>query len=120
MLNQAMKNKQITSKPIAMTDDNFQSALKAHELLVVDFWAPWCGPCRMVGPIIEALAAQYAGEVKFGKMNVDENQIVPSAFGIMSIPTIVVFHRGKAVERMLGAYPQTQIEAKIRPYINRQ
>ena len=118
MLDQAEKNKIINSEPIAVTDDTFQSTVKDHEILVVDFWAPWCGPCRMVAPVIEELAAQYAGQVTFGKMNVDENQIVPSSFGVVSIPTIVVFHRAKAVERMVGVYPKLQIETAFRPYIN--
>ena len=87
---------------------------QTHELLVVDFWAPWCGPCRMVGPVIEALSAEYAGKVAFGKMNVDENQMVSSRFGTMSIPTIIIFNHGKEVERSVGAYPKAHIEAMIK------
>ena len=117
MLDQADHGKQVNNHPLNITDDNFDNTLKTNSLLVVDFWAPWCGPCRMVGPVIEQLAAEYAGKVAFGKMNVDENQKVPSNFGIMSIPTIVVFHHGQAVERIVGAYPKTHIEATFKRYI---
>ncbi len=117
MLNQTDQGKQENNNPFIITDDNFDNTVKTNALLVVDFWAPWCGPCRMVGPVIEQLAAEYAGKVAFGKMNVDENQILPSSFGIMSIPTIVIFHRGQAVERIVGAYPKAHIEATFKRYI---
>ena len=108
---------QLQKQPIILTDNNFSGAVSANELLVVDFWAPWCGPCRMVGPIIEALSAEYTGKAAFGKMNVDENQVVPSSFGIMSIPTIIIFNNGKEVERLVGAYPKANIEAMIKRYL---
>jgi len=117
MLNQAEQQKQLNTNPLTITDDNFEKTLKTNPLIVVDFWAPWCGPCRMVGPIIEQLSAEYAGKVAFGKMNVDENQLVPSRFSVMSIPTIIVFSHGKAVERIVGAYPKAQIEAVFKRYI---
>lgn len=120
MLDQVDHRKQVSNYPIAITDDNFHEIVETNELLVVDFWAPWCGPCRMVGPIIEQLAAEYAGKVTFGKMNVDENQMVASNFGIMSIPTIVVFNRGKAVETIVGAYPKTHMEAVFKRYLGTQ
>jgi len=117
MLDQTEKTKQVNSQPIAITDDSFQGAIGTNELLVVDFWAPWCGPCRMVGPVIEELAAEYAGKVAFGKMDVDENQVVPSRFGIMSIPTIVIFNHGKEAERLVGAYPKAHIKALIKRHL---
>ena len=107
----------VAKQPIILTDSNFSGAVSANELLVVDFWAPWCGPCRMVGPIIEALSAEYTGKAAFGKMNVDENQVVPSSFGIMSIPTIIIFNHGKEVERLVGAYSKAHIEAMIKRYL---
>ena len=75
-------------KPITLADACFSSEVTKQKLMVVDFWAPWCGPCRMVGPIIEQLAAEYAGRVTFGKLNVDDNPTVPRSFGIQSIPTL--------------------------------
>jgi thioredoxin 1 len=120
ILNQATQQKQASSHPLTLTDANFAETVKTNPLIVVDFWAPWCGPCRMVGPVIEQLAAEYAGKVAFGKINIDENQTVPSSFSVMSIPTIVVFHKGKAVERIVGAYPKTQIEAMFKRYIRQQ
>jgi thioredoxin 1 len=118
MLDAAKKSQtSVEKQPIILTDSNFQAAVKANELLVVDFWAPWCGPCRMVGPIIEALSAEYTGKAAFGKMNVDENQVVPSSFGIISIPTIVIFNHGKEVERLVGAYPKAHIETMIKRYL---
>lgn len=117
MLNQTDDEKKVNNHPLTITDDNFDKTVKTNPLLVVDFWAPWCGPCRMVGPVIEQLAAEYAGKVAFGKMNVDENRVVPTSFGIMSIPTIVVFHHGQAVERIVGAYPKTHIETTFKRYL---
>jgi thioredoxin 1 len=118
MLDAAKKGQAPGAKqPIILTDSNFSGAVSANELLVVDFWAPWCGPCRMVGPIIEALSAEYTGKAAFGKMMVDENQVVSSSFGIMSIPTIIIFNHGKEVERLVGAYPKAHIEAMIKRYL---
>ena len=117
MLDQSKNSGQADNQPMTVTDDTFCKAVQTHDLLVVDFWAPWCGPCRMVGPIIEALSAEYAGKAAFGKMNVDENQMVPSSFGIMSIPTIIIFSHGKEVERLVGAYPKAHFEAMIKRYL---
>ncbi len=119
MLEQAEKSRHLNTEPLTLTDNSFQNIVKAHELLVVDFWAPWCGPCRMVSPIIEELAAEYAGRVTFGKMNVDENRMVPTSFAVMSIPTIVIFRHGQVVERIVGAYPKTHIETIIKRYISK-
>ena len=119
MLDQAAQTKLTNNHPLTLTDGNFDKAVKTNALLVVDFWAPWCGPCRTVGPVIEQLSAEYAGKAAFGKMNLDENQTVPTNFGITSIPTIVVFHHGKAVERVVGAYPKAHIEAAFKKYIGK-
>ncbi len=117
MVDQAKDKNQVGNRPLTITDANFDSTSKTNVLLVVDFWAPWCGPCRMVGPVIEQLAAEYAGKLTFGKMNVDENQLVPSSFGVMSIPTIIILRNGVEVERIVGAYPKAHIEAMIKRYL---
>lgn len=114
---QEKPNENLYSKPILLTDTNFSSEVTKAKLIVVDFWAPWCGPCKMVGPLIEELATEYAGKVVFGKMNVDENQMVPRSFGIQGIPTLMIFKNGKAVDTIVGAYPKSQIESKFRPHI---
>ena len=116
MLNQDHPN-QVSTHPLILTDGNFDSTVKSTSLLVVDFWAPWCGPCRMVGPVIEQLTSEYSGKVAFGKLNVDDNQMVARSFGVMSIPTIIVFQRGQEVERIVGAYPKTHIEAIFKKHM---
>ncbi len=119
MVDAAKKDQATVSwRAVVLTDESFSAAVRTNEVLVVDFWAPWCSPCRMVGPLIEQLAAEYAGRVAFGKMNVDENRIVPNGFGIMSIPTIMVFHHGRAVERITGAFPKMHIEAVFKRYLS--
>ena len=118
MLEQAQKEK-FTGKPIILTDSNFDSEISKHTLIVVDFWAPWCGPCRMVGPLIEELASEYSGKVAFGKLNVDDNRMVPSRFGVRGIPTLMVFKDGEAVDTVVGACPKAHIEAKFKPHIER-
>jgi thioredoxin 1 len=114
---QEKPNENLYSKPILLTDTNFTSEVTKAKLIVVDFWAPWCNPCKMVGPLIEELATEYAGKVVFGKMNVDENQMVPRSFGIQGIPTLMIFKNGKAIDTLVGAYPKSQIESKFRPHI---
>jgi thioredoxin 1 len=116
MLQRAQSQK-LTSKPIILTDGNFHSEVAKHRLIVVDFWAPWCGPCRMVGPLVEELADEYAGKVTFGKLNVDDNMMVPSRFGVRGIPTLIVFKDGKAVDTLVGACSKSHIESKFRPYL---
>jgi thioredoxin 1 len=111
-------NQECNSKPVTLTDACFSSEVEKHKVIVVDFWAPWCGPCRAVGPIIEQLASEYVGKVVFGKINVDENQIVPGQFGVQGIPTLMVFKNGEPVETIIGACPKAHIESKFRPYID--
>ncbi len=106
------------TEPIVLTDSNFASEVSKYPIILVDFWAPWCGPCRMVSPIIEQLAREYSGKVAFGKVNVDENQRIAGAFGVQSIPTMIIFKNGKAVDVMIGAMPKGQIEMKIKQQIS--
>lgn len=90
-----------------------EEVLNADKLVLVDFWAPWCGPCRMVGPILEQLASEYQELAKVVKVNVDENGALASKYGVMSIPTIIFFKDGQEVERLVGAMPKTAIEGKL-------
>ena len=100
--------------PIVLTDSNFASEVTKYPIMLVDFWAPWCGPCKMVSPIIEQLSREYSGRVAFGKVNVDENQRIAASFGIQSIPTLMIFKGGKAVDVIIGAIPKAQIEMKLK------
>ena len=102
------------TEPIVLTDSNFASEVTKYPIMLVDFWAPWCGPCRMVSPIIEQLSREYSGRVAFGKVNVDENQRIAASFGIQSIPTLMIFKGGKAVDLLIGAIPKAQIEMKLK------
>lgn len=101
------------NKPVEMTDATFKEMIQNHPLVVVDCWAPWCGPCRMVAPIIEELSRDYAGKILFGKLNVDENREVSTQYDIMSIPTLLVFKKGKLVDTIIGAMPRQTLEQKI-------
>lgn len=113
-----VQKSQAEGKPIILSDATFSSELSKHSILIVDFWAPWCGPCRTVGPIIEELARDYAGKATFGKLNVDENPIISNKFQVRSIPTILIFKDGQAVDGVLGAMPKAFLESKIRPYLS--
>jgi thioredoxin 1 len=101
------------NKPVEMTDVTFKEMILNHPLVVVDCWAPWCGPCRMVAPIIEELSRDYAGKILFGKLNVDENRELSMQYDIMSIPTLLVFKNGKLVDTIIGAMPRQTLEQKI-------
>jgi thioredoxin 1 len=100
-------------EPITLTDSNFENELSKYPILLIDFWAPWCGPCRMIAPIIEQLAIEYTGKVVFGKVNIDENRMITQSFGIQSIPTMMIFKNGKAVDIIVGAIPKAQLETRL-------
>jgi thioredoxin 1 len=110
-------NKAVITRPITLSDANFEEATRKYPLLVVDFWAPWCGPCRMVSPVIEQLADELAGKVVFGKLNVDESPIVSNKFRIQSIPTLAIFKNGRAIDGIIGAASKSGIISKISTYI---
>jgi thioredoxin 1 len=113
-LQTAVKN---DGKPIILSDTSFSSEISKHPLMLVDFWAVWCPPCRMVAPIIEELAKEYAGRVAFGKLNVDENPLTSNEFEVQSIPTLLIFKNGEAVDGIIGAVPKHQIESKIESHM---
>ncbi|MDB4948819.1 MAG: trxA [Gemmatimonadetes bacterium] len=103
---------------VTVTDDNFETEIVgAQGLAMVDFWATWCGPCRMIAPIVEQLADTYAGTVRVGKLDVDTNQQVASRYGVRSIPTILFFKDGALVETVVGAVPRQALENKIKEHL---
>lgn len=114
---QVGSNQSTTTTPITLTDHNFSEMVRKHSLLIVDFWAPWCGPCRMVSPVITELSQELAGKAVFGKLNVDENPMIASTFGIQSIPTIAIFKDGKAVDGIVGAASKSHILSKLSSHI---
>lgn len=97
-----------------ITDANFKELLEGGQPLVVDFWAEWCGPCKMISPLIDELATEYEGKVIIGKVNVDENEDLPIEYGIRSIPTILFFKNGELAEKHVGAATKEVIDSKIK------
>jgi len=101
-------------KPITITDDNFETeVINSNQPVLIDFWATWCGPCRMIAPIVEELANEYGGKVKIGKLDVDENQGVSIRYGVRSIPTLLIFKDGKIKDTIIGAVPKSQIVQRL-------
>jgi thioredoxin 1 len=102
------------SKPVAISDDTFeQEVLKSETPVVVDFWAAWCGPCKMIAPILEEIAQEYEGKLKVTKLDVDSNTRVASQYKIMSIPSLLFFKGGELVEQIVGALPKAQLLSKV-------
>lgn len=101
------------------TEATFEVEARAAVTVLVDLWAPWCGPCRVVGPILEELARDFAGRLKVVKVNVDENPGLAARFGAMSIPTLVVIRNGRVVDRIVGALPKSQLTIRLTPYLLR-
>ena len=105
------------SKPIVLADATMDAAISQYPLLIVDCWAEWCGPCRMIAPIIEEFAKEFSGRAVFGKLNVDENMQTSNKYRISAIPTLLVFKNGKLVDKLVGAYPKPTLAGKIKKYL---
>ena len=108
---------ELPSKPIVITDATIDKASSQYPILILDCWAEWCGPCRMIGPIIEELAGEMKGKVVFGKLNVDENMQTANKYRISAIPTLMVFKNGKLIDKLVGAYPKNTLTMKIQKYL---
>ena len=115
--NTSEKEQNWPNTPVTVTDATFTQTIKGYPLVVIDCWAPWCGPCNMVAPVIEELAGDYTGKIVFGKLNTEENRMSANRFSIMSIPTLLVFKNGKLVDQLVGAMPREMLEPMITQYL---
>jgi thioredoxin 1 len=119
-LQQIMNEKELLKNnkdPLNLDDSNFSQAINKFPLLLVDFWAPWCGPCRMMSPLIDQIGKDYVGKLVVGKVNVDENPTVSRQFGISSIPTLILFKRGQAVNKIIGSVSKNKIDEMVRMHL---
>ncbi|MEF8831967.1 MAG: thioredoxin [Candidatus Thermoplasmatota archaeon] len=112
------ESKEYPVEPVEVTDNDFEETMEEYPLVLMDFWANWCGPCKMMEPIMEDLAENYQGEVVIGKMNVDKNQNIPSRFQVSSIPTMILFKEGEVVDRMIGARGKEQLSQKLEEHLD--
>jgi len=103
--------------PLNLDDSNFTQTINKFPLLLVDFWAPWCGPCRMMSPLIDQIGKEYMSKLVVGKVNVDENPTISRQFGISSIPTLILFKRGKAVNKIIGSVSKNKIDEMVRMHL---
>ena len=108
---------ELPDKPVIVTDATMDSMTSAYPLFILDCWAEWCGPCRMIGPVIEQLAAEMKGRAVFGKLNVDQNMQTANKYRISAIPTLMIFKDGKLIDKLVGAYPKPALAAKLQKYL---
>ncbi|MEM2202686.1 MAG: thioredoxin [Candidatus Bathyarchaeia archaeon] len=111
------EKKSLGGQVIHITDSNFEEVVSKNPLVLIDFFADWCMPCRMMAPVIEELAKEYAGKVLVGKLNVDENPATADRFQVFSIPTLVILKAGEEVDRIVGFVPKIQVEARLKKYL---
>jgi thioredoxin 1 len=119
-LQQIMNEKELLKNikdPLNLDDSNFSQTINKFPLLLVDFWAPWCGPCRMMSPLIDQIGKDYVGKLVVGKVNVDENPSVSRQFGISSIPTLILFKRGQTVNKIIGSVSKNKIDEMVRMHL---
>ena len=119
-LQQIMNEKELLKNikdPLNLDDSNFFQTISKFPLLLVDFWAPWCGPCRMMSPLIDQIGKEYMGKLVVGKVNVDENPTISRQFGISSIPTLILFKKGQAVNKIIGSVSKNKIDEMVRIHI---
>lgn len=119
-LQQIMNEKELLKNikiPLNLDDSNFTQTINKFPLLLVDFWAPWCGPCRMMSPLIDQIGKEYMGKLVVGKVNVDENPTISRQFGISSIPTLILFKRGQAVNKIIGSVSKNKIDEMVRMHL---
>jgi len=114
LMRKMTEDKSYPNEPVEVNSSNFDEILNKYENVVVDFWAEWCMPCRMIAPIVEQLAKEYSGKVVFAKLNTDENPQIAARYGITGIPTLIFFKNGKPVDKIVGAYPKGEIERWIK------
>ena len=107
----------LDAAPLELSDDTFDSALINNDLMLVDFWAPWCSPCRAIAPVLEEVVKGSAGKLLLAKLNVDENPATPSRFGVSGIPTIFITRRGEILDHIVGAVPKAEIIQRIQPFL---
>ncbi|HCW07790.1 MAG TPA: thioredoxin [Cytophagales bacterium] len=105
-------------KTIELTDSTFDQTINGDKPVLVDFWAEWCGPCKMIGPVVEELAADYQGKAVIAKLNVDENPQITARFGVRSIPTLLVFKNGQIVDKQIGAVPKSVLASKLEAQVS--
>jgi thioredoxin 1 len=113
----SLEQKQYPSNTVTIADASFDEFVSKYKLVLVDCWAPWCGPCRMLSPVLDELATEMQGKVVFGKLNVDEEKMTAVNFGISSIPAMLIFREGKLIDKLIGAVPKQKIIQKLQPYM---
>ena len=105
-------------KPVAISDATFEQEIQGEHPVLVDFWATWCGPCRMIAPVLEQLADEYEGQIKVTKLDVDQNPNTAMQYGVQSLPTLILFKDGKLVDRIIGFMPKERLRQKIQPHLS--